>query len=61
MARQRNSNRRSQNRRTLAASSAVAAFLGFGMAPLASAPAAHADDFGLDAFWDFFGVDDSGS
>ncbi|RAV01662.1 hypothetical protein DQP56_07075, partial [Mycolicibacter senuensis] len=42
------------------ASSSVAAFLAFGVAPVVAAPSAQADDFGLDAFWDFFGVGDGG-
>ncbi|WP_133258895.1 hypothetical protein, partial [Mycolicibacter senuensis] len=56
----RSSGRGSVRRRVVGASSSVAAFLAFGVAPVVAAPSAQADDFGLDAFWDFFGVGDGG-
>ncbi len=52
--------KRSRRRdRAIGAAASVGAFLAFGMAPLAAAPAAQADDLGVDAFWDFFGLGDS--
>lgn len=43
-----------RGKRVIGAGSAVGAFLAFGMAPMVSAPAAQADDFGLDNLFDLF-------